>query len=392
MARRSSTAIDLIFLEVLAIILVTYCFRGATSLCDGIMHLSKIRTMLENLNTCGSFPRWNPYWYFGIPTWRIYSPLSYYIMASLGWIFHLSLVEIVMLWTYLVFSVATISTYLLAGEMGLKRLGRFTSSVLFLTSFNLISYWGIGSYPNITGIAFSPLTMSLYMRAVKRRTLRSILAAGLAFSAVLLTYFMYAVIVTLFIVILSALMILRDPSLLFIPRGPQQPPKYTLTLPKILFSVILVAGCLSMWWALPFLITYISAPSIPGGTGYGVPERSLIDQLIMLVGVYVNIDTPGVGHFILAVVACLMVFAKRKVKYLDAPLCFITAFFFSLAPWLRIPTGPLFWWRFTLYLSLFASVCGGIPLTPSEVSMKGSLIRILKAAQVEEPKARFTRS
>ena len=121
MSNRTSTVIDLLFLEAMALISASYFFRGATSECDGFMHLSKIQILLDNLRAYGYFPRWNPYWYFGVPMWRLYSPLSYYIMAFLGWVFHLSIVDIVMTWTYLVFSLITLSTYFLAKEIGLKR-------------------------------------------------------------------------------------------------------------------------------------------------------------------------------------------------------------------------------------------------------------------------------
>jgi len=360
--KRSVILIDLTLLEILSIILACYFFRGATSLCDGAMHLSEVKILLNNLKIHGYFPRWNPYWYFGVPMWRIYSPLSYYIVAFLGWKLDFSMPDIVMMWTYLVFSLTSISTYLLAREMGLKRSGCLISPILFLLSYNLIEYWGIGSYPNVTGLAFSPLALLMFCRAVKRRNLVNTLFAGLAYSVVVLTYFMNAMIVFVFIVVLSILMVIREPSLMYVSRGPATPPKYTLVLPKVLFAMVLIAVALSLWWALPFLITYVTAPSIPGVPESGVPSapRSLEGQLMALLGVHPNIDSPGIGQFILAITACIVVFVKRKAEVADAPLCFLVAFIFCLAPWLRIPVGPVFWWRFTLYLSLFASICGGI--------------------------------
>ena len=355
--RKGTLIVDLIILEIISIALVTYCFRGATSHCDGFMHLSKVKILLDNLRTHARFPRWNPYWYFGVPMWRIYSPLSYYIVAFLGWILHLSMIDIVMMWTYLAFSSISLSTYLLAREMGLKRLGCFISSVLFLSSYNLIGYWGIGSYPNVTGVAFSPFALLFFLRALKRRNLMNTLAAGLTFGVVILTYFMNAIILFVFIIVCSILMLIRDPSLLFVSREPQMLPEYTFVLPKILFKMILVSVGLSLWWLLPFLVTYNTALAIPKRMGTLGP---IIERLIAISGVHPNLDSPGIGHFILAVLACAVLFIKRKVEIIDAPICFIVAFIFSLAPWLHIPTGLLYWWRFTLYLSLFGAICGGI--------------------------------
>ena len=359
--KRASVPIDPILLQILAIVVVSYFFRGATSFCDGVMHLSKVKILLDNLEAYAYFPRWNPYWYFGVPMWRIYSPLSYYIIAFLGWILHLSVEDVVMIWAYLVFSSISASTWLLAREMGLKRLGSFVSSLVFLLSANLIFYWGIGSYPTVTGVAFSALATFFFLRAVKKRSTLNILVAGVSFGGLILTYFMNAIILLVFFVVLSVLIVVRNPSLLYISRGLRTPPRYTLVLPKILFSTILVALGVSMWWVLPFLATYLAAPAIPGITvGPPPAPRSLEEQLVLLLGVQPNMESPGIGHFILATVACITVAVKRRTEVTDAPVCFIMAFVFCLTPWLLIPTGPLFWRRFTLYLSLFASLCGGI--------------------------------
>jgi len=361
--KRASVLIDLLLLAGLSIVLVSYSFRGVTSLCDGAMHLSKIKILLDNFRIHGYFLSWNPYWYFGAPMWRIYPPLSYYLVVFLSWMLNLSkLEEIVMMWAYMVFSLASMSTYFLAEEMGLKRLGSFISSILFLLSFNLIAYWGSGSYPNVTGVAFSPLVLFFFYRAIKKRNLMNTLAAGLTLSLVILTYFMNAIILIVFVTVVSVLMIVREHSLLYVSRGPLTPPKYTLTLPRILLTIISIAVVLSLWWVLPFLTTYFAAPTVPWVPESGVPDtpRMLEDQLISLLGVYPNIESPGIGQFILATIACSTVLVKRKVEIIDAPICFIVAFIFCLTPWLRIPVGPLFWWRFTLYLSLFAAICGGI--------------------------------
>jgi len=361
--RRASVLIDLILLETISIILVSYSFRGVTSICDGAMHLSKVKILLDNFKVHGYFLQWNPYWYFGVPMWRTYPPLSYYMVVSLSWMLnHSMLEEIVMMWSFLVFSLVSTSTYLLAKEMGLKRLGSLISSILFLFSFNLLAYWGIGSYPNVTSVAFSPLALLFFYRAAKKRNLANTFAAGLTFAAVILTHVMNAIILSIFVVVLSVLMIVREHSLLYVSRGPLTPPKYTLILPKILFGIILIAAALSLWWVLPFSVTYLSARAIPEAARGGAlgATWSLQDQIVALLGVYPNMDSPGFGHFILAAITCVLVFTKRDIRLLDAPLCFIVAVIFSLAPWFRIPVGSLFWWRFTLYLSIFASICGGI--------------------------------
>jgi hypothetical protein len=358
--KRNFFLIDLLLLVLLAVVLVTYCFRGVTSACDSFMHLSKLEILTNNLNLHASFPHWNPYWYFGVPMLRLYSPLAYYVISFFGWVFQLSSVGMVMAWSYLAFSVSGVSTYLLAKELGLKRFGCITSSILFLTSSNLIVYWCIGSYPNVTGVAFSPLALFLFLRAMRKRDLISILVAGLAFSTVFLVYFMNAIILAIFMLAISIVMVIRDPALLFIPRGEQMPPKYTLVMPKVFGSVLLIAAATSLWWALPFLTTYMSAPA---GAADSVSSTTipLSDHLVNLLGVSRSVYSPGVGHVILALIGCMFIFVKRKTE-IYALLCLLIAFIFCLSPWLHIPTGPLRWFRFLLYFSLFIALCGGIAI------------------------------
>ena len=363
--KRFHIILDLILLELLTIGLVLYFFKGVTSTCDGFMHLSKVKVMIDTLRSSGYFPRWNPYWYFGVPMWRIYSPLSYYIVSFLGWVFNLSMVEIVMAWTHLVFSIAAVSTYLLAKELTLTRSGSLASSILFLTSSNLILYWGNGSYPNVTGVAFSPLALLLFLRAVKKRSYISTVAAGLSFSVVVLTYVMNALILFLFMVVISIILAIDDPSLVYISRGMSKPPKYTLDLPKILISISLIALVLSSWWTVPFLKTFMEAPSIPE-VSIGLPEASTMsffEQLLRMMGLRLNRElpfSPGIGHMVLALIGCGFAASKHKVKLAVSPVCLAFSFIFNLAPWLGIPTGYIFWWRFSLYFSLFAALCGGI--------------------------------
>ncbi|MFQ6095669.1 MAG: 6-pyruvoyl-tetrahydropterin synthase-related protein, partial [Candidatus Bathyarchaeia archaeon] len=378
--------LDLTVLELLTIGLVLYLFKGATSMCDGFIHLSKVRIIMDTIKSYGYFPRWNLYWYFGIPMWRIYSPMSYYIAASIGWIFNLSMVDTVMAWTYLVFSVATVSMYLLGRELNLGRAGCLASSILFLTSRNLILYWGNGSYPNVTGATFSPLALLFFLRAVKRRSFMRVLAAGLSFSLVLLTYFMNALILFFFIVVISIVLAIADPSLIYIARDVSTPPKYTLDIPKVLISMLLVALVLGSWWTLPFLKTYIEASTIPEALS-GIPEgtaTSLLEQLLRIIGVHADRDlpfSPGMGHIALALVGCGFAASRREVKLVVPPVCLTLSFIFDLAPWLGIPTGFFFWWRFSLYFSLFAALCGGIATDSLKKLYQGFLHTGIPTAQ-----------
>jgi len=358
----SKKLIDFLILEVSTFLLLSYCFKGVPPRTDSLLNLSKIKFLMNNFAIENYFPRWNPQRYFGVPTWRIYSPLSYFMIAFWGWILKLSISDVIPTFSYLIFSIGVISIYLFAKEIGLNRIESLMSGILFLTSWNIIAYWANGSYPSVTSTMFSPLSLYLFLKAVKKRTLMSIFIAGLAYSIVILTYFMNGIILFVFMLVIAALMVILDRSLLLIPRGPNLPPKYTLILPKIFIGVVLVSLAFSAWWLLPFVNTYFSAQFVSGvKAGPGGP-RTLETQLLMISGVIPSLYTPGIGHFVLAVFGCILISRKPKDKMIISPLCFITAFIFSLTPWLKIPTGPLFWFRFAYYFSIFSALCGGFAI------------------------------
>ncbi|HDN01604.1 MAG TPA: hypothetical protein ENF42_01375 [Candidatus Bathyarchaeota archaeon] len=360
MKRIKPEFIDVIVIEALALAVSSYCFRGVTSLCDGVMHLSKIKILLEGLEKWGSFPRWNPYWYFGVPMWAVYPPLSYYIISTLKWIFNLSNVWTVMLWTYIVFSLISVSTYFLAAELECNRFERIISCVFMLSSGNLLIYWGLGSYPNISGFALSILSLYLFLRAVRKMTVASIIFSGLAFGATVLTYLMNALILSIFLVVIAIILSIRNPELIFVVEDPLEPPRYTLVTPKVLFSTFLLALAVSSWWLFPFASSFLSAPSLERG----VPRAkySLYEQIYLMAGFFPNLNSPGIGHMIFAFASIPLIIFKKRLHYLTAPICFLVSLLFSFSPWLRIPIRPLYWWRFTLYTALFSSISCGIAL------------------------------
>ena len=72
---------DIAVVLVVSILIVSYYLRGPTTGADTTMHLSKVRIIMSSFP---NLPRWNPYWYFGIPFLRTYSGLFHYSFAGLG--------------------------------------------------------------------------------------------------------------------------------------------------------------------------------------------------------------------------------------------------------------------------------------------------------------------
>ncbi|RLI36325.1 hypothetical protein DRO55_03735 [Candidatus Bathyarchaeota archaeon] len=362
----------LLISEFFTLAIVQYCFKGLTSSCDGVMHLSRVRIILDNLRAHGYIPRWNPYWYFGIPLLRVYSPLSYYMMALSGWVLGLSIPEdvhtLMVIFSSIIFSVGSVSTFLLAKELGLSPVGCLASSVLFVTSSNILAYWSIGSYPNMTSIMFVPLALALYIRAVKRPSAVNIFMAGLSYAVVFLAYSLHALVLGGFTIILSIIMVIQRPELVYIARGPRLPPRYTLRLPKVIILVVSVALGLSMWWILPFTSAIRNNPSyassiVSSQTSGPSSFKEFLDRVIsslsQLAGVNEigSLQSPGFEHFVMGLLGFLITLKRRDEGAILASVSLILATALYVSSGVGVPSIPH--WRYQLFFSIFSAVLGG---------------------------------
>lgn len=355
-----------IFLAALSAVIVSFLYIGnVPGGSDWATHLSKIRFIIDNLPM---FPRWYPESGFGTPFLRYYPPFSYYAVALIAWIFNLSVFEGCKVFFILILAVGAISSYALAAELGLSRVGRVASGVLLLGSYNIYSWWWIGQLPNITAVMFTPLALLAFLKAVDKQTLFRIMLAGVSFVPIALSHLLNTLIFAVILVITSIILIILKPELLYISRGVSLPPKYTLKLPKVLLLSGLEAFALSAWWWLPFLqyIPHLFASL----TGYGVISAGETARAIAL-----KLDSllepslyyAGIGHLMLVIASLGFLITERKSFHgiLILPyVWFFVSVFGGISPYLNIPVGLPF--RFGPYMTLAASLLGGISLAMCE--------------------------
>jgi len=366
---------DLLAVASIAALLASYYFSGPTGKADVAMHLSRVRIIMDCFP---NVPRWNPYWYFGVPFLRTYSGLFHYSLAGLGlflsFIFpSLSKNEIIFLavkvYTPLIFALGAASTYILAREIGLPRSGSIFSSILLITSYNIYNYWAVGSYPNISSLMISPLPLALYIRSLKWRDLKYAILAGLTYGIVALTYLSNAIYLIIFFVILSALMAIRMPELLYIARRIDQPPEYTLTLLK--FALLTAASALATaaWWLIPFYTSVTASRSIVSARAHRLiastaVRPSPIEQLMLISGIRgFTSKTPGICHFTLVLLSLFFLIRLWRTAEADGVYMTIAALFLCFLPCLGYRMTFLPIKRAALFLSLFGSLAGGFAIS-----------------------------
>jgi len=334
---------------------------------DWSTHLSKIRFIMDNLPT---FPRWCPESGFGTSFLRYYPPFSYYAVAFIAWGLSLNIFEACKIFFILILTVGAVSSYALAAELGLSRVGRIASGVLLLGSYNIYKWWWIGQMPNITAVMFTPLALLAFLKAVNKQTLFSMMLAGVSFVPIMLSHLLNTVIFAVILGVTSIVLMILKPELLYIPQGINLPPKYTLKLPKVLLISGLEAFALSAWWWLPFLLSiniprYFTSLSAAGVISAGEKARALSLKLNSLLEP--SLYYAGIGHLILVIASLGFLITERK-KFHDVLILpyiwFFVSVFGGVSPYLNIPMGLPF--RFGPYMTLAASLLGGISLAMCE--------------------------
>ncbi len=338
--------------------------------------MSKIRFIVDYFPL---LPRWYPESGFGTPFLRFYPPFSYYLAAFTMWILRLNIFEGCKVYFMLVLSIGAISTYALAKEIGLKRIGCLASGLLLLGSYNIYSWWWIGQLPNITAVMFTPLALLGFLRAIRRQTIFNTLLAGLLYAPVLLSHLLNALILGVILLCTGVFMIFLRPELLFISRGERLPPKYTLIPPKVLFFSMIEAVALSSWWYLPLFTGQDLSYFLAEQTGYGVISAGESARTIALKPEFFLVPAGigqlhpaslyylGVGHLLLAIICLVFVIRNRKKvqdTYFLPSFWFFVAVFGGISPYLGIPMGLPY--RFGPYIALAASLMGGIAISALE--------------------------
>lgn len=175
-------------LEWLLIILLAYLYSGTLLNFDamklqqtGEQNPSSILPILAEigLQRYQQIPLWNPYMMTGLPHagdlfnhfWHPVSTIPILLWGGING-FKVSV--------FLTFIVAGLGQWVFARLMGLRRVFRLWSSILFMISGGLVMYWRVGWYALLLGIVWFPWCFASLLHALQTRTLRSIIFASLA--------------------------------------------------------------------------------------------------------------------------------------------------------------------------------------------------------------------
>ena len=183
-------------LEWLLIILIAYAYTASVLLNFDDQRLQQTGEHNESstlpllaeigLSRYKEIPLWNPYMLTGYP----------HVGDMLGHFWNPISTIPIMLWggingmkvsIFLTFIVAGLGQWILAYVMGLRRIFRLWSSILFMISGGLALLWRVGWYELLLGAAWFPWCFALYLLALRRHTWSSIFLVSAAVFMVIST-------------------------------------------------------------------------------------------------------------------------------------------------------------------------------------------------------------
>jgi len=183
-------------LEWLLIILIAYAYSASALLNFDNMRLQQTGEHDESatlpllaeigLSRYGEIPLWNPYMLTGFPhtgdmLGHFWNPISTIPILLWGGINGMK-VSI-----FLTFIIAGLGQWIFAYVLGLRRMFRLWSSILFMISGGLALLWRVGWYELLVGAAWFPWCFALYLQALQKHTWASIFLASLSIFMVIST-------------------------------------------------------------------------------------------------------------------------------------------------------------------------------------------------------------
>ena len=156
------------------------------------------------LHRYGEIPLWNPYMLTGFP----------HTGDPLGHFWHPISTIAILLWgaivgmkvsIFLAFVLAGLGQWTFAYVLGLRRTFRLWSAILFMLSGGLAMLWRVGWYELLLGAAWFPWCFALYIHALRKNTIRSIVLMSIAVFMVISTgggyypFYLLGCLITLFL-------------------------------------------------------------------------------------------------------------------------------------------------------------------------------------------------
>lgn len=330
-------------------------------------HIANLYQMTRAIESGQIPPRWGPdfSYNFGYPFFVFYYPLPFYLGAFFNLVFGFNLVWSLKLVFLLSLPLSATFFYFLARKF-FGREGSFAASVIYLvTPYRAVDLYVRGAVGELWSFVFMPAVLLAFFNLIQKRTLKSVVFAGLSLAALVLSHNLSAIIFLPFVLVFCLALILKEKN------------KVYGFVSSALGGLLGLAISAYYWfpavWEKQFVqpgtpfnpfdhfpfIKQLITPS----WGYGASVWGPYDGLSFQIGV-VNLLAVFFGFL-------LFVFRKKFFEQKKQTLLLFLAFSFLLCLflmnirsgfiWRLLPLGSYvqFPWRFLLLTTMFSSLFVG---------------------------------
>lgn len=186
------------------------------------------------------FPIWMPMNFggYGTPTFILYSPLAYYLIALIE-LFTGSIIVSMNLVKFAAFSIGGAGIFLLAREFHSDRTAFLTAAFYLLLPFHVFQIYLVESFASGVSLAWFPFIILFLARYHRSGRCRHLVYAGACYAGLILSYLIHAY---MFVFVMTAFVVLISIA--------DKKPATVLAIP----AVLLLGGVLSAVHLLPFML------------------------------------------------------------------------------------------------------------------------------------------
>lgn len=199
---------------------------------DTFTYTSWAWQFIEALREGIAYPRWTPldFWGYGSPTFILYPPLAFYLVALFN-VFTGSILASMNMVKLMALCFSGIGMFFLVREFYSERIALLSASFYIIFPFNILQMYLIGTFSSTISLMwFSPILLFIY-RYFRNGKCRQIIYAGVCYGGLILTHlinaYMFSFVIGLFVLYMSVSM---------------KRPRYLLAFPCVIAAGVLVSA------------------------------------------------------------------------------------------------------------------------------------------------------
>ena len=215
MINRKYTIFSILFLFFLSALMMLRQLKTpgyfSVFVADSFVYTSRAWQFIEALKEGIIYPRWLPlnFWGYGSPTFIVYSPLAFYLVALFN-VFTGSLIVAMNITNFTALFLSGVGMFFLVKEFYSEKIALLSSCLYITFPYTIFQFYSVGTFSStVSFMWFSPAFLFTY-RYMKNRHYRDMLYAGACYGGLILTHLINAYMFTFVLMTFTVYMSVRE--------------------------------------------------------------------------------------------------------------------------------------------------------------------------------------